>query len=179
VGTRKTIPAGEIAAALERLASAVAIRHRSAINLVLLGIANGGVPVCRRLHQAVEAAVDHPLPQGVINVAFHRDDVGRHPIPKMAAQTSIPCDLEGATVVLIDDVLFSGRTVRAALEELFAHGRPTRVELAVLVDRGNRRLPIAPDYCGFTEATTPDERVRVALDDTDTARDAITIASPA
>lgn len=175
VATRKTFPAAEISAATIRLAGEIAERHRRSPRLVLLGIANGGLAFSRRLARALALHLGREIPLGVLNVSFHRDDIGRHPIPKMAAATLIPADLEDATVVLVDDVLFSGRTVRAAMEEIFAHGRPARVELAVLVDRGNRRLPIAADYAGFTEATTPDERVTVALNETEAAQDEIRI----
>jgi pyrimidine operon attenuation protein / uracil phosphoribosyltransferase len=175
VPTRQTIPAGEIAAALRRLAAGIAARHGGTTSLVFLGIARGGVTVARRLSRLVSEQLERPVPEGVVNVSFHRDDLGRNPIPDLSTGTSIPVDLEGATVVLIDDVLFTGRTARAALEEVFSHGRPARVELAALVDRGNRCLPIAADYTGFTEKTTPAERVSVILDDADPARDAIAI----
>jgi pyrimidine operon attenuation protein / uracil phosphoribosyltransferase len=178
VGTRKTIPADEIAAAVRRLAALVTERHGTNDRLLFLGIANGGVPFCRRLVQELSVRLGRPLAFGVLNVAFQRDDIGRHPIPSIAPGTEIPGDVEGATVVLVDDVLFSGRTVRAALEEVFSHGRPSRVELAVLVDRGNRRLPIAPDYVGFVEPTSPEERVRVTIDLENPARDTVVIAAP-
>jgi pyrimidine operon attenuation protein/uracil phosphoribosyltransferase len=164
VGTRKTIPAREISAALRRLAAAIADRHRNTSPLILLGIANAGVPVAQRLGRLLAGALGRPVLSGEINAAFHRDDIGRNPIPREAPQTNIPADLEGATVILVDAVLFSGRTARAALEELFSCGRPERVELAILVDRGNRRLPIAADYTGFVEPTTPGERVVASLD---------------
>jgi pyrimidine operon attenuation protein/uracil phosphoribosyltransferase len=179
VGTRKTIPAEAIAEAVRRIAGAIAARHRDDARLVLLGIANGGVVVCRRLSRALAKELGRAVAEGTLNIAFHRDDIGRHPIPKIAVETALPGDIEGATVVLVDDVLFSGRTVRAALEEVFTNGRPARVELAVLVDRGNHRLPIAADYVGFNEPTTPDERVTVVLDDRDPKRDAIAIEARA
>ncbi len=179
MATRKSFPASEIAEAFQRLASAIAARHRTTPALVLLGIARGGVPVCERLAAALAAGLGRPIPHGTINVAFHRDDIGLNPIPAVGHSTEIPAGVDGATVILVDDVLFSGRTVRAALGELFSFGRPSRVELAVLVDRGNRRLPIAPDYVGLSETTLPEERVRVALDPADPARDTVTIlASP-
>jgi pyrimidine operon attenuation protein/uracil phosphoribosyltransferase len=170
-----TIPAGDIAAALRRVAAGIAARHTGTSNLVLLGIARGGVTCCERLARAVGEQLRRPVPHGVINVGFHRDDLGRNPIPDMSAATTIPGDIEGAVVVLVDDVLFTGRTVRAALEELFSHGRPARVELAVLVDRGNRCLPIAADYSGFVEKTTPEERVSVRLDSADPAKDVVEV----
>ncbi|HEX9782678.1 MAG TPA: bifunctional pyr operon transcriptional regulator/uracil phosphoribosyltransferase PyrR [Opitutaceae bacterium] len=179
MGTRKTIPATEIEAAFRSLAQAIASRHRDTFRLVLLGIARGGTSVCWRLASLLSGEFGNRPAVGTLNVAFHRDDIGRNPIPTFAGETVIPGDLEGATVILVDDVLFSGRTVRAALEEIFSCGRPGRVELAVLVDRGNRRLPFAADYIGFTEATTPEEMVRVALHPDDASQDLITIINPA
>ncbi len=175
VPTRLTIPAGDITAALRRVAAGIAARHGSTTNLVMLGIARGGVAASTRLATAVGEQLHRTVPVGVLNVSFHRDDLGRNPIPDLSTATTIPQDLEGAVVVLVDDVLFTGRTVRAALEELFSHGRPARVELAVLVDRGNRCLPIAADYVGFTEKTEPDERVVVRLDPADPAKDVIEV----
>jgi pyrimidine operon attenuation protein / uracil phosphoribosyltransferase len=166
VATSKTIGAGEIQAAIERLAQAISKRHGGAKNpLLLLGIANGGVELARRLSTRL-AALEPPLSArpGTLDISFHRDDIGRHPIPKEFAPTQIPADVHGATVILVDDVLFSGRTVKAALDELFDHGRPTKVELAVLVDRGGRRMPFAADYVGLSLATRDTEKVVVTLD---------------
>lgn len=176
---RITIPSGDITAALRRLAAGIAARHGAATNLILLGIARGGVGVCQRLAVAVGEQLGRTIPQGVLNVSMHRDDLGRNPLPDLSTGTTIPVDLENAVVILVDDVIFTGRTVRAALEELFSHGRPQRVELAVLVDRGNRCLPIAADFVGFQEKTTPDERVSVILDAGDPAKDEIVIKSSA
>ena len=145
------------------------MRHADRTRLLLLGIANGGVELARRLARQVGARA------GTIDISFHRDDIGRHPIPKEFAPTQIPADVHGATVILVDDVLFSGRTVKAALDEIFDHGRPTRVELAVLVDRGGRRLPLAADYLGFTLLATDHEKVVVTLDATNSRRDLIRV----
>ncbi len=112
---------------------------------------------------------------GTLDISFHRDDIARHPIPKEFAPTHIPSDVNGATVILVDDVLFSGRTVKAALDELFDHGRPTKVELAILVDRGGRRMPFAPDYCGLLLAPADSEKIVVRLDAENPARDIIRI----
>lgn len=165
----KTIGPVEIRAAITRLADAISTRHADRNRLLLLGIANGGVELARRLARQVGARA------GTIDISFHRDDIGRHPIPKEFAPTQIPADVHGATVILVDDVLFSGRTVKAALDEIFDHGRPTRVELAVLVDRGGRRLPLAADYLGFTLLATDHEKVVVTLDATNSRRDLIRV----
>ncbi len=170
MATTKTIGPGEIQAAITRLADAIATRHRDSSKLILLGVANGGVELARRLAGRIGARA------GTLDISFHRDDIGRHPIPKEFAPTQIPADVDRATILLVDDVLFSGRTVKAALDELFDHGRPTKVELAVLVDRGGRRLPMAADYVGITLDATAAEKIVVVLDPVSPKRDSIAIA---
>jgi pyrimidine operon attenuation protein/uracil phosphoribosyltransferase len=177
-----TVPAAEIHAALARLAAAIRQRHAGEDRLLLLGIANGGVPVARRIaaELARAAATKHGPPgpaisAGALDISFHRDDIGRHPIPKEFTPTLLPGDVNGATVILVDDVLFTGRTVKAALDELFDHGRPARVELAVLVDRDGRRLPVAADFAGLTLAAGEHKKVVVALDNDHPERDRIRI----
>ena len=180
MATSQTIGAQDIHAAITRLATAISTRHGSDKKLLLLGIANGGVTLALRL--AARLATLHPLlatATGTVDISFHRDDILRHPIPKEFAPTHIPSDVHGATVILVDDVLFSGRTVKAALDELFDHGRPAKVELAVLVDRGGRLMPVAADYVGLTLTPAPDEKVVVALDAKAPHRDAIRVESAA
>ena len=154
----KTFGAAEIEAAIERLAAAISERHPAAKKILLLGIANGGIELAKRLGARLG------LRAGILDISFHRDDIGRHPIPKEFAPTHIPGDVHGATIILVDDVLFSGRTLKAALDEVFDHGRPTKVELAVLVDRGGRRLPFAADYVGLAIHPDAHEKVVVSLD---------------
>jgi pyrimidine operon attenuation protein/uracil phosphoribosyltransferase len=176
VAKPKTIGSGEIHAAIERLAQAISHRHPTPAKLLLLGIANGGVELARRLASRLSPHASRlHAASGVLDISFHRDDIGRHPIPKEFAPTHIPGDVNGATVVLVDDVLFSGRTVKAALDELFDHGRPAKVELAILVDRGGRRMPFAPDYCGLTITAKENEKVVVALHATDRKKDSVTL----
>jgi pyrimidine operon attenuation protein/uracil phosphoribosyltransferase len=172
VAASKTIGSGEIESAIGRLAAAISARHASPGQLLLLGIANGGVQLARRLAHRLDARV------GTIDVSFHRDDIGRNPIPKEFAPTHIPCDVQGATVILVDDVLFTGRTVKAALDELFDQGRPAKVELAVLVDRGGRRLPVVADYAGMALPAREDEKVVVHLDPASPRRDSIRVEPP-
>ena len=176
VATAKSIGSGEVAAAIARLATGIAERHRDEKKLLLLGIANGGVELARRLAASLsQGAAPLPARAGTLDISFHRDDIGRHPIPKEFAPTQIPADVHGATVILVDDVLFSGRTVKAALDELFDHGRPTKVELAVLVDRGGRRLPVAADYVGLTLRAGADEKVVVTLDGRNPQHDSVAL----
>lgn len=165
----KSLPAADIHAAIERLAQAIGERHSQPASLILLGVANGGIELARRLAARLGA------PVGTLDISFHRDDIERNPIPKEFVPTRIPVDVTGATVLLIDDVLFSGRTVKAALDELFDHGRPAKVELAILIDRGGRKLPVAADYTGLSLDVTTRCKVVVKLDDSDAARDTVTI----
>jgi pyrimidine operon attenuation protein/uracil phosphoribosyltransferase len=154
----KTIGSREVHAAIDRLAAAIAERHPDPRNLLVLGIANGGIPLARRLGSILGIKR-----VGDLDISFHRDDLGKHPIPKEFAGTLLPGDVNGASVILVDDVLFTGRTVKAALDELFDHGRPAKVELAVLVDRGSHRLPVAADFSGTQLAAAADEDVLVTL----------------
>lgn len=174
MGTLPTHDAKSISQAIERVASAIASRHAKTDRLLLLGIANGGVILADRLAARLKKAGLTPG-TGTIDISFHRDDIGRNPIPKEFSPTIIPHDVNGASVILVDDVLYSGRTVKAALDELFDHGRPTRVELAVLVDRGGRRLPVTADYTGLTLVASDTEKVTVTLDEKRPANDTIRV----
>ncbi len=167
----KTIGSAEIHAAIDRMAAAITARHGRDAKLILLGIANGGVTLAHRLARNIPHART-----GTLDISFHRDDIGRNPIPKEFKPTLLPGDVNGATVILVDDVLFSGRTVKAALDELFDHGRPATVELAVLVDRGGRRLPVAAGYTGLTFPAGDGEKVVVVIDGKNPAADHIRIA---
>ena len=160
--------------AIARVASTIATRHARTPHLLLLGIANGGIVLAQRLAEHLKQAGLRPG-LGTIDISFHRDDIGHNPIPKEFSPTIIPHDVNGAAVILVDDVLHSGRTVKAALDELFDHGRPAGVELAVLVDRGGRKLPIAADYCGVPVAAAEGEKVVVHLDATKPAKDSISV----
>ncbi|MCF7688884.1 MAG: bifunctional pyr operon transcriptional regulator/uracil phosphoribosyltransferase PyrR [Cephaloticoccus sp.] len=166
----KTLGYDDIEAAINRLAESISLRHPTPRSLILLGIANGGLELTRRL--AAKLGVTRT---GTIDISFHRDDIGLNPIPKELVPTCISTDVQGATVILVDDVLFSGRTVKAALNELFDHGRPGKVELAVLVDRGGRKLPVAPDYAGLILDPDPADKVVVRLDPTTPQHDFIRI----
>lgn len=176
MGTRNPHDAPSLNAAIERVAQAIVSQHRTTPHLLLLGIANGGIVLADRLAKLL-AAAGLKSGRGTIDISFHRDDIGRHPIPKEFQPTVIPHDVNGATVILVDDVLYSGRTVKAALDELFDHGRPTAVELAVLVDRGGRRLPFAATYCGLTIEASAETKVVVRLDPQNPAKDSLTTSA--
>lgn len=166
------IPAATTHQAIEELAASINRRHARTSRLVLLGIANGGITLARRLGGLIPSAR-----VGTIDVSFHRDDIGRNPIPKEFNPTLIPVDVNDATVILVDDVLFTGRTIKAALDELFDHGRPAKVELAVLIDRGHRVLPVAPDYTGLLLDAGPREKVIVRLHPDDPSADGVAVES--
>ena len=135
-------------------------------NLAIVGIHRRGAVLGARVRDLVAELVGEPVPFGDIDISFYRDDVRAHPQPVVKA-TRLDFPIDGRSVVLVDDVLFTGRTIRSAIEALFGYGRPERVQLAVLVDRGHRELPIRPDYVGKNLPTARDERVYVRLEETD------------
>ncbi len=161
--TRKSIPPREIEDAIHKIASEIATAHAKTDNLVLAAIANGGITLTQLLRRRL--AADHGIDahEAVVDISFYRDDIGLNPIAKEVEATQLAQNPEESTIILVDDVLFTGRSTRAALSEIHALGRPRKIELAVLVDRGNRILPIQADYTGFVEATAPDEKVDVIL----------------
>jgi pyrimidine operon attenuation protein / uracil phosphoribosyltransferase len=159
-GPREVLSADDVRRALTRIAHEIVERNHGTDRVVLVGLQRGGVWIANEL-AATLAGIEQPVPVGSLDVSFHRDDVGLRPIVP-GSVTSIPVSLEGAIVVLVDDVLFTGRTVRAALEALNEYGRPLAVQLAVIVDRGHRQLPIRPDYVGKNLPTAGDEDVQVS-----------------
>lgn len=147
---------------LRRMAHEIAERDESAKDLVLVGIQRGGVFLAQRLAVLLKEVLGQEIPSGSLDVSMHRDDIGTQAAPNVHP-TVIPFDVTGKTVVLVDDVLFSGRTTRAALDALNDFGRPQRVQLAVLIDRGHRELPIKADFVGKNVPTSLRERVNVQL----------------
>jgi pyrimidine operon attenuation protein / uracil phosphoribosyltransferase len=153
----------DVRRALVRVAHEVVERNHGIESLVVIGLQTGGVPLAERLAAELERIEGSAPPTGTLDVAFYRDDIGLRPVLPEEV-TSIPCDLTGRTVVVVDDVLFTGRTVRAALGALSDHGRARAVQLAVLVDRGHRELPIRPDFVGKNLPTRRDEVVDATLE---------------
>jgi pyrimidine operon attenuation protein/uracil phosphoribosyltransferase len=171
--------AGDLRRAHTRIAHEIVERNRGAEDVVLVGLYTRGVAIAHRLAAAIAEFEDVDVPVGALDVAFYRDDIALRPVTP-AGPTEIPVDITGRAVVLVDDVLFTGRTVRAALDALTELGRPQVVQLAVLVDRGHRELPIRPDYVGKNLPTSLDEDVRVRLTETDDgAADAVELWGPA
>jgi len=158
--------AAALSRALTRIAHEIVERNESGAEVVLVGVQTGGVHLARRLAKTLGDLWSQPVPCGSLDVNMHRDDLGHHLAPTVHP-TQIPGDITGKTVVLVDDVLFSGRTTRAALDALNDFGRPRRVQLAVLIDRGHRELPIKADFVGKNIPTRANERVNVKLKEAD------------
>jgi pyrimidine operon attenuation protein / uracil phosphoribosyltransferase len=161
VPTAQVMAATDVQRALVRMAHEVAERNGGLDDVVLVGLQTGGVWLAHRIAESLAETEGELVPVGTLDVAFYRDDIGLRPVLPEAA-TEIPLDLTGLTVVLVDDVLFTGRTVRAALNALGDYGRAGSVQLAVMVDRGHRELPIRPDYVGKNLPTRRDEMVDVS-----------------
>jgi len=159
--------------ALRRIAHEIIERNPHLDHVVLAGIPSRGVEIGSRVAAFVREIAKTNLETGVIDVAMHRDDVGtRSELPVVRA-SRLPVQLEDRTVIIIDDVLYTGRTVRAAMDAINSFGRPARIQLAVLVDRGHRELPIRPDYVGKNLPTATQEQIRVRLQETDNEPDAV------
>ncbi|MFD3688509.1 bifunctional pyr operon transcriptional regulator/uracil phosphoribosyltransferase PyrR [Nocardiopsis sp. NPDC058631] len=166
-GTRAVLDGNEINRALTRIAHEVLERTKGGQDVTLLGIPSRGVPLARRLAQRIERVEDLSVPVGSLDITMYRDDLRSAPV-RALGRTEIPNGgLDDRVIVLVDDVLFSGRTVRAALDALGDLGRPRAVQLAVLVDRGHRELPIRADYVGKNLPTSLRENVTVRLEETD------------
>jgi pyrimidine operon attenuation protein / uracil phosphoribosyltransferase len=155
-----------LGARLHDIARQIAAQDGGGADVVLVGIARGGVPLAQRLGVLLGQRWGHSVPVGSVDIGMHRDDLNHRAAPNIHP-TVIPCDITGRTVVLVDDVLFSGRSVRAALDALNDFGRPRRVQLAALIDRGHRELPIRADFVGQTLETARNEIVRVRLAEDD------------
>jgi pyrimidine operon attenuation protein/uracil phosphoribosyltransferase len=158
--------------ALTRVAHEIAERNEVSVEVVLVGIPAGGVPLARRLGGLLSEIWKQPVPVGTLDVSMHRDDLDQRAAPKVYP-TVIPFDVTGKTVVLVDDVLFSGRTIRAAMDALNDFGRPKKIQLAVLVDRGHRELPIKADYVGKNVPTALEEKISLRLVEADASRDEV------
>jgi pyrimidine operon attenuation protein/uracil phosphoribosyltransferase len=159
--------------ALRRVAHEIIERNPQLEKVVVAGIPSRGVEIARRIASFVQQIEKIDIETGVIDVAMHRDDVGtRRELPVVRA-SKLPLPLEDRTVVIVDDVLYTGRTVRAAMDAISSFGRPARIQLAVLIDRGHRELPIRPDYVGKNLPTATGEQIQVRLQETDNEPDAV------
>ncbi len=159
--------------ALRRVAHEIIERNPQLEKVVLAGVPSRGVEIARRIAAFIREIENINVQTGVIDVAMHRDDVGTRPELPVVRASELPLPLEGRTVVIVDDVLYTGRTVRAAMDAISSFGRPARIQLAVLIDRGHRELPIRPDYVGKNLPTATGEQIQVRLQETDNEPDAV------
>jgi pyrimidine operon attenuation protein / uracil phosphoribosyltransferase len=165
--------AESIRRALRRIAHEVIERNPQLTDVVLAGIPSRGVEVAQRIAAFIREIKNINIETGVIDVAMHRDDVGTRSELPIVRESRLPLPLEQRTVIVVDDVLYTGRTVRAAMDAISSFGRPARIQLAVLIDRGHRELPIRPDYVGKNLPTSGAEKVQVRLEETDNKPDEV------
>jgi pyrimidine operon attenuation protein/uracil phosphoribosyltransferase len=165
--------AAAIRRALRRIAHEIAEANPDLASLILAGIPSRGVELARRVASFISEIEKTEVATGTIDVAMHRDDVGTRAELPVVRESRLPLPLENRTVIIVDDVLFTGRTIRAAMDAISSFGRPARIQLAALIDRGHRELPIRADYVGKNLPTSRAEKVRVRLQETDSEPDAV------
>jgi pyrimidine operon attenuation protein / uracil phosphoribosyltransferase len=161
--------ADRISRALVRIAHEIVERNRAMEELALVGIRQRGVPLARRIAKRLQEITGREVPTGALDITLYRDDLMRHAVgpQPVVRSTDIPFDIDDRTILLVDDVLYTGRTIRAALDALIDFGRPKAIQLAVLIDRGHRELPIKADYVGKNVPTSRRESVQVRLEEVD------------
>ncbi len=165
--------AAGIQRALRRVAHEIVERNPDLRSVVLAGIPSRGVEITRRIAEFIRASEKIEIETGIVDVAMHRDDVGARAELPVVRASKLPLPLEGRTLIIVDDVLYTGRTVRAAMDAISSFGRPARIQLAALIDRGHRELPIRADYVGKNLPSAASEKVRVRLEQTDGEPDAV------
>src|SRR5919201_273516 len=170
----RVLDAEDVRRALIRIAHEIVERNKGAEGVALVGIANRGDDLARRLAQSILEVEGTKVPMGVLDITFYRDDIGMKAEAPEVHETRVDFDINGATVVLVDDVLFTGRTIRAAMDALIDFGRPRKIQLAVLVDRGHRELPIRADFVGKNGPTSARDDVRVLVEEHD-GEDAVVV----
>jgi pyrimidine operon attenuation protein / uracil phosphoribosyltransferase len=173
---RILLTADDVRRAIVRIAHEIVESHRGTRNLMLLGMHTRGLPLARRLGRIIEEIEGGSVPIGALDVTLYRDDLSMRGAAKSLAPGELSEDVTGKSVVLVDEVIFTGRSVRAALDAIVDMGRPERVQLAVLIDRGHREMPIRPDYVGKNVPTARDDDVRVRLEEID-GRDEVAIVA--
>jgi pyrimidine operon attenuation protein/uracil phosphoribosyltransferase len=173
------LDADRISRSLTRIAHEILERHRSLDELALVGIRTRGVPIAKRIATAIHDANGHDVPTGALDITLYRDDLMRHAVgpQPLVRKTEIAFSIDDKRILLVDDVLYTGRTIRAALDALIDFGRPKAIQLIVLVDRGHRELPIKADYVGKNIPTSPSQSVQVHLIEID-GRDEVEVTEP-
>lgn len=177
-GATLVLDSAAIDRSLKRIAHEIVEANPDLAKVALVGIPLRGIHIAQRLATFIEQVKGVRVFAGVVDVSMHRDDLHRHRVPPRVARTELPRDLEGRTIVLTDDVLYSGRTCRAAMETISTYGRPARIQYAVLVDRGHRELPIRADYVGKNLPTSLDQKVHVRFEAVDGIEDSVWISQP-
>ena len=160
----KIMDSAQFQRSLARMTHEIIEKNHGAEQLCLLGIKRRGIPLAELLGDNLKRFAGVEVPVGSVDITRYRDDLSAPVLPQSETDCRIPCDLTGCTVILVDDVLYTGRTVRAAIHAIMLHGRPRAIRLAVLIDRGHRELPIRPDYVGKSIPTARDEVVRVMVE---------------
>ena len=173
---RTVLTAEDVRRAVDRIAHEIVERNRNLDDVVLVGMRTRGVPLASRLAAAIQEfeSTQGGVPVGALDIGLYRDDLPALELRPQIRPTELPTDIHGKRVVLVDDVLYTGRSIRAALDALIDFGRPSSIQLAVLVDRGHRELPIRPDYVGKNIPTAPNDDVQVLLEETD-GRDEVVV----
>ena len=164
---------GEMSRAVKRMAHEVVEANKGVNNLVLLGVQRRGVPLAKRLGKAIKQIEGQDVPSGALDITFYRDDLSKLGPSPQVSSTEMPFDVNEKIVILVDDVLYTGRTVRAALDVIMDWGRPQAIRLAVLVDRGHRELPIRPDFVGKNVPTSQREIIKVKMTEYDDAEEVV------
>lgn len=170
--------ADAIRKAIRRIAHEIIEQNPDLSRLVVAGIPTRGVEVARRIVDHIESVEGHRPADGVVDVSMHRDDLATRGRMTAVEATRLPLDLDGRTLVLVDDVLFTGRSCRAAMDAVASFGRPSRIQLAALVDRGHRELPIRADFVGRNVPTEPNEKIRVRFENLDGEADSVSVVKP-
>ena len=160
---------------LVRITHEIIERNKGVLDVCLLGVKRRGVPLAQKLHDNILAFEGVDVPLGYLDVTRHRDDISEEDKQNSAGECSIPCDITNKVVIIVDDVLYTGRTARAAIESVFAYARPKAIQLAVLIDRGHRELPLKPDFIGKNVPTAGNEQIAVLLEETDGEQDGVYI----
>ena len=176
IKTKQIMDAESINRSITRVAHEILEHNRGPDNIILVGILTRGEPLAKRLRKLIENITNIKIPIGFLDITFHRDDFRKRLVVPKVKGTNIHVSIDDKIVVLVDDVLFTGRTIRAAMDELNVFGRPSNIQLAVLVDRGHRELPIRPDYVGKNIPTNEGEHVKVLLKEFD-KKDLVTLNS--
>ena len=176
IKTKQIMDAESINRSITRVAHEILEHNRGPDNIILVGILTRGEPLAKRLRKLIGNITNIKIPIGFLDITFHRDDFRKRLVVPQVKGTNIHVSIDDKIVVLVDDVLFTGRTIRAAMDELNVFGRPSNIQLAVLVDRGHRELPIRPDYVGKNIPTNEGEHVKVLLKEFD-KKDLVTLNS--